>query len=87
MEELGKVHQLIIPLFGHKMTFNLEVIFMSWIVMVVLIVFGYYTTRKTNIKPNLFQVVGELELFLLESLGPERGVPLFQGLLLTRILG
>jgi F-type H+-transporting ATPase subunit a len=60
MEELGKVHQLIIPLFGHKMTFNLEVILMSWIVMGVLIVFGYYSARKSGIRPGLFQVVGEL---------------------------
>ena len=60
MEELGKVHQLIIPIFGHKMTFNLEVILMSWIVMGALIVFGFYTTRKSRIQPGLFQVVGEL---------------------------
>ena len=36
MEELGKVHQLIVPLFGHQMTFNLEVILMTWIVIIAL---------------------------------------------------
>ncbi|MFC1887130.1 F0F1 ATP synthase subunit A [Thermodesulfobacteriota bacterium] len=60
MEELGKVHQLIIPLFGHNMTFNLDVILMSWIVMAALIVFGFYTTRKRGMLPGKFQVVGEL---------------------------
>lgn len=60
MENLGKVNQLIVPLFGYKMTFNLEVILMSWIVMGALIVFGFYAARKARIQPGLFQVVGEL---------------------------
>lgn len=60
MEELGKIHQLIVPLFGHNMAFNLEVIFMTWIVMGILIIFGIATTRKKNILPEPLQVVGEL---------------------------
>ena len=46
MEELGKIHQLIIPFLGHDMVFNLEAIFMTWIVIAILIVFGIATTRK-----------------------------------------
>lgn len=60
MEELGKIHQLLISVGGYKMTFNLEVIVMTWIVIFLLILFGYMTTRRRNILPGPFQVVGEL---------------------------
>jgi len=60
MEELGKVHQLIIPLMGHKMTFNLEVIAMTWIVIVLLLVFGFLAARKRGLLPGSFQLLGEL---------------------------
>lgn len=60
MEELGKIHQLIIPFFGHKMVFNLEAIFYTWIVMLLILLFGYLSTRKKGIIPHLVQVVGEL---------------------------
>lgn len=76
MNELGKVHQLIVPFFGHNMTFNLEVIVMTWIVIGILIVFGILATRKRSILPGPFQVVGELfveQLYALteDSLGKE----------------
>jgi len=76
MNELGKVHQLIVPFFGHNMTFNLEVIVMTWIVIGILIVFGIMATRKRSILPGPFQVVGELfveQLYALteDSLGKE----------------
>lgn len=60
MEELGKIHQLLIPIGGYNMTFNLEVIVMTWIVILVLILLGYMTTRRRGIVPGPFQVVGEL---------------------------
>jgi F-type H+-transporting ATPase subunit a len=60
MEELGKIHQLIIPFFGHQMTFNLEVILFTWISMGVLIFFGFMAVRKRNVLPGPVQVVGEL---------------------------
>ncbi len=60
MEELGKIHQLIVPLFGHNMVFNLEVILMTWIVIAILIVFGVATTRGKGMLPGSLQVVGEL---------------------------
>jgi F-type H+-transporting ATPase subunit a len=46
MHELGKLHQLIIPVFGHKMVFNLETIVMTWIVMAFLLLLGLLCTRK-----------------------------------------
>jgi len=60
MGELGKIHQLIIPFFGHNLTFNLEVMMMTWIVIVALVVFGFYASRKRGLLPGKFQVVGEL---------------------------
>lgn len=60
MEELGKLHQLIIPFFGYRLAFNLEVIAMTWIVIAVILVFGYLATRKCATHPNMIQTVGEL---------------------------
>ena len=60
MEELGKIHQLIIPFFGYNITINLEVIIMTWTVFVVLIVFGLFTSRKKDILPRPIQILGEL---------------------------
>ena len=43
-----------------NLVFNLETIYMTWIVMGVLILFGFLATRKIDFLPNPFQVVGEL---------------------------
>ena len=76
MDELGKIHQLIITFFGHDMTFNLEVIAMTWIVIVLLIIFGLAATRNRGLIPKPVQIVGELfvsQLYGLteDSLGEE----------------
>ena len=42
MGELGRLHQLIIPVFGHNITINLEVVIMTWIVFALLIVLGLW---------------------------------------------
>ncbi|MDY6905962.1 MAG: F0F1 ATP synthase subunit A [Thermodesulfobacteriota bacterium] len=60
MEELGKIHQLIVPVFGHEMAFNIEVIIMTWIVIAALIVFAVFATRKRGVVPGKTQVMGEL---------------------------
>lgn len=60
MGELGLIHQLVIPVFGHTITLNLEVILMTWIVIAILIVFGIFATYKKNVVPRRLQVVGEL---------------------------
>lgn len=59
MEELGKIHQLVVPLFGYEMHFNVEVILYTWLVMVLLVIFGLFTTRRLNIIPGKKQVLGE----------------------------
>ncbi|MFP4346990.1 MAG: F0F1 ATP synthase subunit A [Thermodesulfobacteriota bacterium] len=60
MEELGKVYQLIIPVNGHTMTFNLDAIIMTWIVILLLTLFGYFSARNRSRLPGPLQVVGEL---------------------------
>ncbi len=60
MGELGKLHQLIISFMGYKIAFNLEVIAMTWIVIVVLIFFGFMASKKRALLPGPLQVLGEL---------------------------
>ena len=60
MGELGRIHQLIIPVFGYSMTFNLEVILMTWIAFLVIFVMGFLSARKRGMVPEPMQVVGEL---------------------------
>lgn len=60
MGELGLIHQLIIPIGSYRITLNLEVIVMTWIVIAILLLFGYMTTRNSGRVPRPFQIVGEL---------------------------
>ena len=68
MKELGKLHQLLIPVFGHNITINLEVIVMTWIVFFILIILGLAATRKRDILPRRIQALGELIITLLYNL-------------------
>jgi F-type H+-transporting ATPase subunit a len=60
MSELGKIHQLLIPIGGYTVTINLEVILMTWIVIALLITFGIMASRKRSIFPKPFQIIAEL---------------------------
>ncbi|MEE4113490.1 MAG: F0F1 ATP synthase subunit A [Desulfobacteraceae bacterium] len=60
MGELGRIHQLIVPVFGYSMTFNLEVILMTWIAFFVIFVLGFLMARKRGMVPGSMQVFGEL---------------------------
>jgi F-type H+-transporting ATPase subunit a len=60
MGEIGALHQLLIPLGGYTITINLEVVVMTWIVIVVLICFGLFTVRRRSVHPRPLQVLGEL---------------------------
>ncbi len=68
MGELGKIHQLVISLPGHQAIVNIEAVLMSWIVFFIVILFGYFTTRKRGIVPRPLQVLGELLVDQLYSL-------------------
>jgi F-type H+-transporting ATPase subunit a len=99
MQELGRMHQLIIPFMGHNIAFNLEVILMTWIVISVLLVFGFFATRRASILPGPIQVLGELFVSALyklteDALGKEMAktygpltIALFLFLLLSNWLG
>jgi len=60
MDDLGRIHQLIIPFLGHNITINLEVVLMTWIVFAILVVVGILSTRKRGIFPRSMQMFGEL---------------------------
>ena len=60
MGELGRIHQLIVPVFGYSMTFNLEVILMTWIAFALIFLMGFFAARKRGMVPESMQVVGEL---------------------------
>ena len=60
MGELGRIHQLIVPVFGYSMTFNLEVILMTWIAFLVIFVLGFLMARRRGMVPESMQVIGEL---------------------------
>ena len=99
MGELGKLHQLIIPVFGHNITINLEVVIMTWIVFALLIVLGLFACHKRNILPRPIQALGELLVSMLydlteDALGKELArkyapliCALFMFLLLSNWLG
>mmetsp|Transcript_18460 Transcript_18460/g.8607 ORF Transcript_18460/g.8607 Transcript_18460/m.8607 type:complete len:225 (-) Transcript_18460:311-985(-) len=60
MDELGKINQLIIPFFKHNITINLEVIAMTLIVFVVVILFGFFSTKNRSRLPGSLQILGEM---------------------------
>ena len=60
MDELTHLPQITIELLGFNLVFNTETITMTWIVMGIMIVFGFLATRNISLVPNPFQVVGEL---------------------------
>jgi F-type H+-transporting ATPase subunit a len=68
MQDLGKVQQLIVPFFGHTMTFNLDAILMTWIVIIVLLLFGFFAARKRSIQAGPLQLVGEMLVSQIYSL-------------------
>jgi F-type H+-transporting ATPase subunit a len=60
MGELGLIHQILIHMGGYTMTFNMEVMIMTWIVFGFLLFFGYMTARKRSLLPGPLQAVGEI---------------------------
>ncbi|MGD2124585.1 MAG: F0F1 ATP synthase subunit A [Desulfobacteraceae bacterium] len=59
MEDLTKIPQFALELFGINLVFNVETIVMTWIVMATLILFGFLATQKKRFLPNPIQVVAE----------------------------
>lgn len=71
MEELGVVHQLIINIAGYNLAFNLEVMLYTWIVIALLLLFGWVSTHRRTIVPGRFQVVGELLVNSIQTLAED----------------
>lgn len=68
MGELGRVHQLIIPVWGHNITLNLEVVVVTWIVFALIIGLGLFASRKRSLIPRPLQTLGELIVSILYGL-------------------
>jgi F-type H+-transporting ATPase subunit a len=68
MDELGKIHQLIIDFNGYSLTFNLEAILMTWIVIISLLIFGFFASRKSGMLPRPIQILGEMLVSTLYNL-------------------
>jgi F-type H+-transporting ATPase subunit a len=60
MGDLGRINQLIVTIGGQNLTFNLQVILMTWIVIGVLLFFGVMMTRRRGMLPHSMQILGEL---------------------------
>ncbi|MFZ7124796.1 MAG: F0F1 ATP synthase subunit A [Desulfobacterales bacterium] len=60
MDDLGQIHQLIIPLGGYRAAVNLEVLAMTGIAFVVALAFGIAAGRRRSILPGPVQIIGEL---------------------------
>lgn len=68
MGELGRINQLIISMWGHNITLNLEVVVMTWIVFALLLVLGLFASRKRSLIPRPLQTLGELIVSILYGL-------------------
>ena len=68
MGELGRIYQLIIPVLGHNITINLEVVVMTWIVFAIVIALGLFASYKRQILPRPIQTLGELIVSILYGL-------------------
>lgn len=76
MEELGKIHQLIVTIQGYRLAINLDALIMAWIVFFILIVFGLVARRGRSKRPGAIQLIGEMVVGKLyglteEALGPD----------------
>lgn len=60
MEELGKIHQLLINIAGYQITLNLEVMIYTWSVIGLLLFIAWACTSKRSLVPTRMQVIGEL---------------------------
>jgi F-type H+-transporting ATPase subunit a len=71
MENLGKITQLIISLGDWKLAFNLDTILMTWIAIVLLLVFGTLAARGCQRLPGPLQTLGELLVDIFYSLSED----------------
>jgi F-type H+-transporting ATPase subunit a len=68
MEDITYLPQWIFNIGGFEIVFNKMTLIHSWMIMGVLIVFGFLATRKTKLIPNPLQVVAELIISVFDQL-------------------
>jgi F-type H+-transporting ATPase subunit a len=60
VNELTHIPHWYLSLGGMRLEFNAETLIMSWIVMAVLVAFGFMATRKLSFLPGPWQTLGEV---------------------------
>jgi F-type H+-transporting ATPase subunit a len=60
MDNIGKILQFVVVVGDKKIAFNVGTILMTWIVMVVCILFARAVTRGASLVPKSWQAIGEL---------------------------
>jgi F-type H+-transporting ATPase subunit a len=68
MEALTQISVKTIVLWGHSISFNPNVIYMAWLVMSLIILFLFLTTRKLQIVPHKWQVLVEIIVDFLKDI-------------------
>ena len=68
MEDISYLPQWIFKIGGIDIVLNSETLIHSWLIMGVLILFGFLATRQTKLIPNPFQVLAELIVTAFDNL-------------------
>jgi len=71
VEELTSLPQWQFQLGDLTITLNSQTLYMTWLVMAVLIAFGFLATRRLSLVPNPFQVVAELLIVAFRNLAED----------------
>jgi F-type H+-transporting ATPase subunit a len=87
MEEIGKVVVKSINIFGHNITFNPEMLIMTWLVMIVILLLCFFATRKLAVIPtkiqSVFEIIIEFLKDVLESTLGKKDAPKFTPLIIS----
>lgn len=60
MGDLGLIKQLIVSVGNYTLVFNLDTMLMTWLIIIVMIIFGALVAKNCKLVPNRIQAVGEL---------------------------
>jgi len=68
MEDLNYIHQWVITVGGFKIALNSATLINTWMIMAVLIAFGFLASRKTKLIPNPLQSLAEIIVNMFDQL-------------------
>jgi len=60
MDEIGVVKRITIDLFGQSISFSLEMLIMTWVVMGIILILAFFGTRDLQKIPSRFQLIWEM---------------------------